>query len=177
MCEISSLGFEAALINSFGQVPWHATIIAMDEELHLPPEPSRNPATHEAFRRQVWLQIYVPFVAGLLLLAGTAILLAGAALAGPSAWADASLILLLLPLIIFSVIPIVLLAFLVYGVSYLIGRIPVPAHQAQQAVAQAGRVIQQSAQRAAQPLILMKAGSAAAGSALNKLLSSFRRNG
>ena len=149
----------------------------MNEELALPPKPTRNPATQKAFRRQVWLQVYLPFALGFLLLALIAFLLWGSNMAGASAWADASLILLLLPVIVLSVIPIVLLAALVYGVTYLTRQIPVPAHQAQQSIAKIGRIIELSTKRAIQPLIVVKAGAAAASSVADKLQSILRRNG
>jgi hypothetical protein len=73
----------------------------MEDMDEFPPRPSkRNPVTKAAFRRQVWLQIYLPLAGGVLLLAAAAAGLWRADLAGASAWADASAILLLPPVLV-----------------------------------------------------------------------------
>jgi hypothetical protein len=149
-------------------------LTAMTEEFELPIEPQRNPVTEQSFRRQVWLQVYLPFIGGLAVLAGVAAVLWTSGTGSASAWADASLILLLLPLILFSVIPIVLLIALIYGVSYLIKRIPVPANQAQQAIAQVGHTIQRAADQAVQPMVISKSGVFAARRVIQYFASIFR---
>ncbi|MFP3853552.1 MAG: hypothetical protein ACLFWD_04560 [Anaerolineales bacterium] len=149
----------------------------MTELSGIPPEPTRNPATKAAFRRQVWLQIYLPLLAGVVLLALIAALLWRSGTAGTSAWADASLILLLLPIVILSIIPIVLLSALVYGVSYLMRQIPIPAHQAQQALAQLRRIAERTTRKSIQPLIVLKAVGAAAGTGADSVKRMLRRMG
>ena len=149
----------------------------MSQSPIVPPEPVRNPATHEAFRRQVWFQIYLPLLACIILLAGLSVLLWGANMAGASAWADASLILLSLPVVILSVIPIVFLGFVVYGVAYVTKQIPVPAHQVQQSLAQVQRMTQRAAEKIVQPMVAARAGGAAAKAVSAKLMSMIRRMG
>ena len=141
------------------------------------PEPTRNPVTKAAFRRQVWLQIYLPFLGGFVLVAAVAWLLWNGGMAGASAWADASLILLLVPVLVLSVIPIVLLAALAYGVSYLLGQIPVPAHQVQQSLAQVQRIAEVASDRVSKPVIVFKSGAAAARATAKKIKSIYSRMG
>jgi hypothetical protein len=129
-----------------------------------------NPATRAAYRRQVWLEIYLPFAVGLVALVAVAVLLWRGG-AGASPWADASLIMLLLPLLALSVLPIMLLAAAVYGLGVLIDRLPGPAHQAQAAVAQVARSTKRAAGASVRPFFETYPLVAAARRGVEVLLS------
>lgn len=137
--------------------------------------PERNPATKSTYRRQVWLQVYLPFALGLALLAGLGALLWSGQRASASAWADASLILLILPLLVVSVIPIVLLAVLIYGVGFVVGWLPGPAYQAQRTLAEVEAAARKALDYASRPMVVSSSALAAARSGLQHLLSIFRK--
>ena len=89
--------------------------------------PERNPQTHAAHRRDVLRQITLPLVIGsLLLVAGMALVIIAAAGANGEVrrWADLSLIWLILPALIFSLLILGLLFGLTYLVSKLLGILP-----------------------------------------------------
>lgn len=85
--------------------------------------PRRSP--DEAFHREVWLQIYLPLLIGLLLVGG---LLAAAILSptvvGVSTLADVSLVFVLAQLILMAIVPLVLIVALAVGVWALIRILP-----------------------------------------------------
>jgi hypothetical protein len=146
----------------------------MDEEGFTPPSRRPNPVTRAAFRRQVWRQIYLPFFLGALVIGSVAALLWTRGLALPSAWADASLILLLLPTLVLALVPIVVLGVLSYGVVYLIQRIPGPAHEAQRAVARVRRTARQGAGIAVEPILVARSAQAVVEAVGQRLLTVLR---
>jgi uncharacterized Tic20 family protein len=91
----------------------------------------RNPLTQRAHRKQVLWQITLPLVIAALLILIIAILAAVSGPQGASLWADISLIWLIIPLMIISLILLVLLAGLVYAVIWLVRTLPGYAMQAQ----------------------------------------------
>jgi hypothetical protein len=137
-----------------------------EEEVH---PPRYNPVTRHAFRRQVWLQIFLPLVLGILGVAVVAYLLAQRSVAAPSAWADASLILLLLPVLVVALLPIVLFAGLAYLAGLLIQRIPDPASRAQDALAEVARQARQAGAVAVRPMIVTQSFLAALARAIRRL--------
>lgn len=83
--------------------------------------------THAAHRREVFWQITFPLILALLILLGLAgfVIYAGfQSSAGVSRWADVSLIWLLLPAVVATLIVLVILSGLVYLVSKLLGVFP-----------------------------------------------------
>jgi hypothetical protein len=89
--------------------------------------PERNPKTHAAHRKEVFLQIMLPLVIGCLLLAA---LVAGVIWSATGSnsevrrWADISLMWLILPALGFALILLVLLSGITYLVSRLLGVLP-----------------------------------------------------
>ncbi|MGA9533280.1 MAG: hypothetical protein WBR18_11235 [Anaerolineales bacterium] len=134
-----------------------------------------NPATASAFRRQVILEIYLPFFLGVAALAAVAILLWRSGTAGASAWADASTMLMLLPVLVLSLLPIVILAGAAYGVTWLIGKIPGPAHQAQSALAQVARTTKRATKTVIRPFFTVYATAASVRRGVQVLLSIVQR--
>jgi len=134
-----------------------------------------NPATRAAFRRQVILEIYLPLLVGIAVLAAVAVLLWRSGAGEASAWADASTVLLLLPLLALSLLPIAILAAVAYGVTKLIEVIPGPAHQAQSAVAQVARTTKRGTSAALRPFFSVYATAASVRRGAQVLLSIVRR--
>lgn len=144
----------------------------MEDKHEFPPRRSRrNPITRAAFRRQVWLQIYLPLAVGVLLLAAAAAGLWRADLAGASAWADASAILLVLPVLVAALIPLVLFTGAIYLVTKLIGAIPEPAHRIQVALQDVARRAQRAQKLVTQPLGAARGLRGALRAALRRLAS------
>jgi hypothetical protein len=148
---------------------------AMDEFEFRDPSIGANPVTRSSFRRQVILEIYLPFVVGVGALAAVALLLWRSGAAGASAWADASTLLMLLPLLLLSLLPIAILVAAVYGVTWLMTKIPVPAHRAQSALAQMARTTRRVANTAVRPFFTVYASAAAARRGARILLSIVQR--
>ncbi len=98
------------------------------------PIPSRNPTTERKHRREVFLQITVPLAVGvmLILLAAAGVIWAGIANTGNvSAWADVSLIWLVIPLMLVVFLFLGLLAGLVYVLTLGLQRLPFFMHRVQ----------------------------------------------
>ncbi len=116
----------------------------------------RNPVTREAHRRQVLWQISLPFGVGILLilaLAGLTVLSALGGGAGVSRWADISLIWLILPMIVFTLILLAIVAGLVYLIVKLISVLPGSAFKVQELMASWQEKIRSASDKAAQPVI------------------------
>lgn len=126
-----------------------------------PGGPQRNPVTRAAFRRQVWIQIYAPLTLGILLMAAVAAVLWSGRSAGASAWADASAILLILPVLALGLVPLILLAGGVYLVGMVMDRIPVPAQRIQAALREIERRADRIAHLSLRPFAIV--GGARAG--------------
>ena len=124
----------------------------------------RNPVTRDAHRRQVLWQITLPFVVGVLLILALAVLSVVSALGGGevvSRWADISLIWLILPMIVFTLIFLAVVSGLVYLVVKLIGVLPGYAFKAQEFLASLQEKLRSLSDKAAQPVI--KVGGVWAG--------------
>lgn len=131
-------------------------------DLPLVPE-QINPVTRSGFRRQVWLEIYLPLVFGGAALAGAAYGLWRMGLGTASAWADAATSLLLLPILALSLIPLALLVAASAGLVILIRRLP-PVSQKLQSLAFRMQVaVRRGADTAAAPLVMGESIGAAVG--------------
>lgn len=104
----------------------------MSEEPVLPEQPTRNEETRRAFNRQAARQIYLPLVLFFLALAGAGLGLGLSGTGSFSLWADISIMLLSIPMLILGLVLLVLSAALVYGASWLLKAVPGPAWQVQQ---------------------------------------------
>ena len=96
--------------------------------------PERNPRTHAEHRREVFWQITVPLLVGiLLLLAAVAGVILGATkpVSDVGRWADVSLVWLILPTLVFALLFLIILIGLVYGITKLLGIMPRIARQVQ----------------------------------------------
>lgn len=133
----------------------------------LPAPLPRNPHTHRLHLRDLAWQIYLPvglMVAGGVALTTLAILAAFGVSGTPaadSAWADVSLIFLILIAAAVAVMPLALLGGLVVGMWYGLRYLPGYARLIQTYAARFARVVRQVADRAASPLIAVERWAAA----------------
>jgi hypothetical protein len=96
--------------------------------------PERNPETMAAHRREVFRQITLPTLIGLIILFALVFLVIYASVSGNSEisrWADVSLIWLLLPSILFALLFLVILIGLTYGLTRLLHVLPFFAYRMQ----------------------------------------------
>jgi uncharacterized Tic20 family protein len=91
----------------------------------------RNPVTHQAHRKQVLWQITIPLVVVVTVILVLSVLVATGSPQNASLWADISLVWLIIPMMIASLILLLLLAGLAYAVIWLVRTIPGYAMQAQ----------------------------------------------
>ncbi len=134
--------------------------------------PKRNPATHAKHRREVFWQITFPLILGGILLLGMCSLTTLSGLGGGEVglWRDVSLIGLILPTMALALIPLALLAGLVYGLSRLLTVLPGYAHSAQDIVYRLAARVVKFANSLAAPAIRLR--SLLAG--IQRMLDSLR---
>jgi small-conductance mechanosensitive channel len=77
-----------------------------------------SPTTRAHSRQFAW-QILVPILAVTALLLAVAVLVASGTGSGARTWADVSMIWLIAPMLIFALVAIIILGFLIYGISKL----------------------------------------------------------
>lgn len=82
--------------------------------------------------RLYWLEIYLPALGGLLLLASLAYMIWRGGFGSASVWADVSLVFLLPLAMLCGLLPLVLLAALVAALVYLTPKIPEPMQRARE---------------------------------------------
>jgi len=99
----------------------------MANDLPQPPFRERNPITHQIHKREVFWQITVPVVIGaviVLAIASMVILATATGSGNVSDWADASLILMIVPTMLMVFILMLILAGLIYLITRLLGVSP-----------------------------------------------------
>ena len=103
------------------------------KETAVPNQPRRNLLTQIRHKREVFWQITMPLLAGLLFLvaAGVGVILGAAGTADVGRWADLSMIWLLVPAMFFTLLFLALVAGIVYGVTALLGVLPQYLYQVQ----------------------------------------------
>jgi hypothetical protein len=97
-------------------------------------QPERNPQTHAAHKREVFLQIILPILIGSIILIAlvVGVIYAGATGNGQvSRWADISLVWLLLPGILSALFLLVFLTILTIGLTRLLHVFPIYAYRMQ----------------------------------------------
>lgn len=122
--------------------------------------PERNPATHEAHRREVLWQITVPFVILTLVFLAFAVLTVLGDTGDQSRWADISLIWLIIPVLFASLILLVLLGALVFAVLWLIGALPPFALTLQDIFSTIHAKVRQASDAAVEPVLKVEAWKA-----------------
>ena len=84
----------------------------------------RNPITHQRHRREVFWQITFPVIVVCMILLVFAVLAAGLSAERASTWADISLIWMIIPALLFSLLIMILLAAAVYLTLWLLRILP-----------------------------------------------------
>ena len=125
------------------------------------------------FRKTVWLQIYIPLIFIILLVAGFVAILWTGGVGTFSGWADTALVFLLIPALLVGLIIFGLLAALSYGVFYVIGLIPGPSKQGQEFMRKVAREIRRVADLICRPFFAPRAAKSALSKAIRHLASIF----
>jgi hypothetical protein len=148
--------------------------IGMDSDLDLrDPYREPNPVTRMAYRRQVWLEIYLPLLVGGFLVVGGAVVLWRAGIGSGGSWADIALVMLLLPVLAAGLLAVGVLVGLAWAVSQVIGWLPANARAAQEFAARAEIKVRRAADGLIKPLLVPPAAGAALSAGLRRLLSIF----
>lgn len=127
-----------------------------------------------AWRRQVWLQIYLPLAIGLFMILMLIALIVWSQTGDASVWADLSLVLLFIAAIILGFLGLMVLVAATIGVIYLTRVIPPPFDQTRTAVLNAQRSVEEASQAAAKPIIAPRAASHALVTGVRYLAGIFR---
>ncbi len=115
----------------------------------------RNPITHKLHRREKTWQIILPLIVGILIILGLGSWAIVTVTQGGdvSQAADTSLIFLLIPVLILSLIPLALLGFLVYGMVRVLTFLPPKFYLVQGFFLKVQERVQQGADIAAEPVL------------------------
>jgi hypothetical protein len=138
------------------------------------PASEPRPKPSPRYLRQIWLQIYLPLFVGLLVLIGMVILLRRGGVGTASAWADASTVFLLIPVILLGFLfTLALIAFAV-GMGYLIGWLPGPIRKGWEILIQIRSGARRGADMVARPIVSARGVWAALRAAVESVTSIFR---
>ena len=129
----------------------------------------RQAARVRTRRKSLWISVILPFILGVFAVAALVYFAARSPIAGPSAWADTSLVFLLFPLLILCLIPLVLTGLLIFGTTKLINWLPEPLDSVESGVRRVNRGLTRGIRVGLKPLIILKAIWAAVKSAFNQL--------
>ncbi|GAP18365.1 hypothetical protein [Levilinea saccharolytica] len=144
-------------------------------ENRAPTPPLSTAAQH---RRRILWQIWVPLAGVLLLFVALAVWGALTASRDPlqgTHWASISLIFLILPNLLFGLLGLVLLVLLIYGVSQLLGWLPVQSLRLRAAMYRLSAWLLQVANRSARPFIQARSWRAAAAALIRGLTPTAKR--
>lgn len=107
-------------------------------------------------RRAFNLQVILPLILGILVLAGGTILLSQAGVGTASAWADTSLVFLMLPWLCVGLVPLAVLAALWYGIFKLTAWLPEQLRKVTEYIELSGRYLRKGTDLAVRPLFAVK---------------------
>jgi predicted PurR-regulated permease PerM len=129
------------------------------------PTPERNPKTHQAHRREVFLQITLPLIIGLIIALALAVLAVVAATSDGNIKqaGDAALIFLIIPLMFVTVLFTLIFSALAYGIIRLNGTLPFYTKQAQDVMEQVRRQVQVGSDKAVEPILKIRSFLASLG--------------
>jgi hypothetical protein len=129
-----------------------------------------------AFRRQVGRWILLPLVLGLLVLGLIIALFSANQVGSFSAWADVSLIFLLIPVCLSGLLVLAVLAGLVYLFIMIITWIPQPAYQIELALRRVDRAVQRVSRVVSRPFMFPSAIAAAFTQVFRSIASIFQQS-
>ena len=126
------------------------------------PSPARN--REEIARKtkhQIRLQIYLPLIVGVIILAGLGIWVVLEGFGTASAWADVGLVLIIIPTFVIGILVFAALIAITYGLFRLIDILPDPFDKIFMTVDRVGEVTSQGMDLAVKPVInVQKTGAA-----------------
>lgn len=122
-------------------------------EVSVPPKPERNPVTHRIHRRQVFWQITLPVLLGVLLLIALGVLASLGVPGKISQRADVALIWLVAPQLLVCLFFLAILMGLAIGLTRLIQVLPFSMRKLQDFFVTAGKQIQKLSDRMAEPVL------------------------
>lgn len=133
-------------------------------------KPKPNPETQQVHRREVLLQITLPLVIGLVLVLLLAILTVVTATSGGSVAqaGDASLIFLIIPLMVFTVIFTIIFGALAFGIIKLNEVLPVYTRQVQDILERVRQQVQMGSDKAVEPILKIRSFFASLGALKRK---------
>ena len=123
------------------------------------PPPSlfeRNPVTYEVHRKEVFRQITIPFLIGLLVLLAACVAVVFFSFRGnldASRLADVSLIWLILPGMVIVLVFSLLFGGLAYGVFWLIGKLPPLFLKVFNFIVKVGAILRNASDKAVEPVL------------------------
>lgn len=135
-------------------------------------EPRPKPSPR--YLRQIWLQIYLPLFVGVLALIGLVVFLRSGGVGTASAWADASTVFLLMPVIILGLFLTLACIALSIGLGYLIGWLPGPIRKGWEVLLRVESGVRRGADVAARPMISAKGLWASMRAGVDAVTSIFR---
>src|SRR5690606_35236343 len=118
--------------------------------------PLRNPVTHEKHRREVFRQIFLPLIIGIILLCAASVFVAYAGLSGTgdvSRWADISVIWIVVPAMVATLIFLILIVGLIYAVIWLLSSLPPLFRRVQDFMVRLHYAVRRGADASAAPFI------------------------
>lgn len=117
------------------------------------PKSERNPVTHRIHKLEVFWQITIPLILGVLIVVAFAVAVSLGSTQEVSRWSEISLIWLIIPVLFASLIFLVILAGLVYGVTWVLRNLPPYTRLAQDAVARIGESVIKVADKTVEPVL------------------------
>jgi uncharacterized membrane protein SirB2 len=128
------------------------TSMTNPSKLELPNQSSNVKPDRRAFN----LQVILPLILGILVLVSGIILLWQAGVGTASAWADTSLVFLVLPWLFVGLVPLAVLAALWYGIFKLTAWLPERLRKVTEYIELSGRYLRRGTDLAVRPLFAVK---------------------
>ncbi len=125
-----------------------------------PQTKERNPITHQAHKREVFWQIIFPFVLGAALFLALAIATSWGAMGKVGTWANIGVIWLILIMFLPGLIVLILLAALVFGVTWLFVKLPEYALQVQNVFVMIAWQVKQYTNKTVEPVMRIESARA-----------------
>ena len=139
------------------------TIIKTKKQL-----PAPNPVTQKLHRKEMWLQVVLPLCLSLVVIAGLAVWFIHSEVGDFNAWAQISMILLMLPFMIISLLLFALLVSAIVVVTYVLKTIPPYARVTQDAIDKIRQQAVAGADISAKPIIQIRSFLAMIGVLLGR---------
>lgn len=119
-----------------------------------PPTPSlRNPQTQARHKREVLWQITLPLILGIIFFIGASVFVTLGASGDASRWADATLVWLIIPWLIVSILVIGIKIGLIYLVVKLIHKLPSASYTLYGFLRRVHEIVKQAGDKAVEPVM------------------------